>query len=268
MIISVTASRNRGAARRCARAARVAVTSHDGLSWAGWAAQAVGGMALSGLSWSTLMAAEPALDMPPPRRPLVVKPVFLYRVYKPRPQWSWRPWGGIINEQDAQEESARIGSELEQITKAADFSLQFLPLTATTNAAELAGREDVKSADVLLVYAHDGDLNAIAALQKDTIFFVRHTSGPLYLNYEIISPRFLRQHTDALAVKSIDYEDVVVDKPGRGRLAVAGPRGFAKHRGEQDPVRRRSRGVGPAGRRGTRFGAREMEARLGHDRLR
>ncbi len=83
-------------------------------------------------------------------------------------------------------------------------------MTATSKAADLAAMDDVKSADALWS-ACDGDLNQIAALGKDTIFFLRHQSGPLYLYYEIISPRFLRQHGDALAVKGIDDQDVVVD---------------------------------------------------------
>jgi len=172
---------------------------------------ALGGMALTGLSWSMLSAAEPGLASPPPRRPLVVKPVLLYRTYSPRPQTSWRPWGGIQTQQDADQEVARIQGELDKLQSMADFPVKFLPVTATKNAKELEAAEDVKSADVLLVYAADGDLNAIGALGKDTIFFLRHQSGPLYLYYEIISPRFLRQHGDALAVKGIDDQDVVVD---------------------------------------------------------
>jgi hypothetical protein len=43
------------------------------------------------------------------------------------------------------------------------------------------------------------------------IIFCRHRSGPVYLWYEIVSPRYLRQHTDILAVKGINDEDVVID---------------------------------------------------------
>lgn len=172
---------------------------------------ALGGMALSGLSWSMLAAAEPGLPAASPRRPLVVKPVLLYHVYTRRPQTSWRPWGGIQTQQDADQEVARIKAELDKLQGMADFPVKFLPITATMNAKELEGAEEVKSADVLLVYAADGDLNAINRLGKDTIFFLRHKSGPVYLYYEIISPRFLRQHTDVLAVKGMDDADVVVD---------------------------------------------------------
>ncbi len=52
----------------------------------GMSVAALGGVALSGLTWSKLAAAGPELDSAPQRRPLVVKPVFIYQTYKPVPQ--------------------------------------------------------------------------------------------------------------------------------------------------------------------------------------
>jgi len=49
---------------------------------------------------------------------------------------------------------------------------------------------------------------------KDMIFFCRHRSGPVYLWYEIISPRYLRQHTDSLSLKGVNQDDVVIDSQG------------------------------------------------------
>ncbi len=172
--------------------------------------------ALSGITWTSLAAAEAAADQPPPppRKPLKVKPILVYSTPTRRPQTSWRSWGGIQTEQDAQEEVARIGQELQKLQAAADFPVEFLPLAAVHNARELTDHTDIESADTLLVYAAgggNGDYNAIGNLGKNSIFFVRHKSGPVYLWYEIISPRYLRQHTDELAVKSIDNQDVVVD---------------------------------------------------------
>jgi L-fucose isomerase-like protein len=46
---------------------------------------------------------------------------------------------------------------------------------------------------------------------RNMIIFCRHKSGPVYLWYEIISPRYLRQHTDKLAVSGVDENDIVID---------------------------------------------------------
>lgn len=176
----------------------------------GMSGAALGIAALSGLSWASgVQSAE--LPAAPPRKAIKVKPVFLYQLYKKAPQTSWRPWGGVQTEDDVQAEAARIDGELKALQSKADFPMEIAPLTATRNAAELAAMPDVQQADVLLVYACDGDLNQIAALKKDTVFFIRHKSGPVYLYYEIISPRFLRQHTDELQVPGMDNDDVVVD---------------------------------------------------------
>jgi hypothetical protein len=53
--------------------------------------------------------------------------------------------------------------------------------------------------------------NTLGEMGKDMIFFCRHKPGPVYLWYEIISPRYLRQHTDSLAIKGVDDGDVVID---------------------------------------------------------
>jgi hypothetical protein len=173
----------------------------------------MGGAGLTAVAWSTAGRASLADELPsaPPRRSLVVKPIFTYRLYEPRPQTSWRPWGGVHNEADLQEEITRIRGELDRLSAEADFPLKLLPLAAVQNEATLAGDSEVQQADVLLIFAYDGNLNAIKDLNKDTIFFVRHRSGPVYLHYEIIIPRFLRQHQDTRQVGHISYDDVVVD---------------------------------------------------------
>ncbi|MCL4203534.1 MAG: hypothetical protein KJ000_13610 [Pirellulaceae bacterium] len=171
--------------------------------------------ALSGLTWTSLAQADDA-DLPaaPPRKSLKVKPILVYSTPTRRPQTSWRNWGGIETEEQAQAEVAKIGQELAELRTNADFPVEFLPLAAVKSARELAAHQDIESADTLLVYAAgggNGDYNAIGNLGKNTIIFVRYKSGPVYLWYEIVSPRYLRQHTDELAVKGIDNQDVVVD---------------------------------------------------------
>lgn len=46
---------------------------------------------------------------------------------------------------------------------------------------------------------------------KDVIMFLRHQSVPVYLWYEIVHPRLLRQESDQYVYPDLDIEDVVVD---------------------------------------------------------
>lgn len=208
---------------------------------------ALGGVALSGLSWSVL-AAEGADDAPPPRRALTVKPVLSFDLPTRQPQTSWRPWGSIHTQQDVDNEIKRIKGELDKLQAAADFPVTFLPIACGKNAQDLAGATaEIASADVTLLYAAGGAKeipDMIGRTAKDTIIFCRHKSGPAYLWYEIISPIYLRNFTDKLATKGIDDQDVVVDSQdgllwrlralcglrntiGSRILAVGGPSGWA-----------------------------------------
>ncbi len=174
---------------------------------------------VAGLSWCRLRTAG-AVDKPAPSRPpLIVKPILTY----PQPvrsfQTSWRNWGGLQSAEDVQAEVARIQAELKDLQAAADFPLEFLPLAAVRGAGQLAGLSDAAKAHALLVYAAGdgaGDLMAEVSLLerwgKNTVFFVRHQSGPLYYWYEGVSARFHRQHTDHQATRTIRCEDTVVDR--------------------------------------------------------
>jgi hypothetical protein len=175
------------------------------------------GTALTGLSWAGVT--DQGAQEPPPRRGLVVKPLFTY----PKPQRvhmsSWRNWGGIETEADVRAEEARIRGELDQLQAQADFPIKFLPLATTRTTDELAAQmNDIQAADAVLFYsAGDGagnlmaDVNQIDGLGKHVIFFVRYKSGPVYYWYEGAMARLLHQHTDTRASKSIGYDDVVVD---------------------------------------------------------
>ncbi len=172
------------------------------------------GVTLSGLTWSAVSGAEIAGETAPKRRPLRVKPVLVYATPKPRHQSSWRSWGGIQTEEDANKEVQRIQRELGAIHEKADFPVEFQPISKVHGPDDLPAAGLLKTADVFLVYAAGGwmgTFDALAKMGKDMIFFCRHKSGPVYLWYEIISPRYLRQHTDTLAVQGIDDGDVVVD---------------------------------------------------------
>jgi len=224
--------------------------SADGMSrrvfLGGLSGAALGGVALTGLSWSVL-AAEPPEERAPSRRPLVVKPVLIYDLPTRRPQTSWRAWGGLQTQADVDQELARIHRELDQLCAKADFPVKFLPIAAGRNAQELApAKDEIASADLTLLYAagsHTPAVEMVGKTAKDLIVFCRHKSGPVYLWYEIISPLYLRQRTDALALKKIDDQDIVVDSQdellwrlrslcglhntiGSRILAVGGPGGW------------------------------------------
>ncbi|MGB4292761.1 MAG: hypothetical protein WBJ37_07735 [Bacteroidales bacterium] len=166
------------------------------------------------LTWDMLANERPVDEYLPARQPLVVKPVLTYEVPERREKTSWRAWGGIQTENDASAEITRINSELKKLKSDADFPVDFLPVSAVRSRQDLAGIADIDRADLILIYAAGGGMNIFAELNnrgKDIIFFCRHRSGPVYLWYEIISPRYLRQHTDELKVKGVDDSDVVID---------------------------------------------------------
>jgi hypothetical protein len=175
---------------------------------------AFAGMALGKMSWPLPAAPEPESGHGLVRRPLKVKPVLSYEIPVRRHQTSWRSWGGIQTQSDVDEESVRIRTELEKLRAAADFPVEFLPLSGVRKAADLASASDLGAADAVLLYAAGGwmdVLDALGGMGKDLIIFCRHRSGPVYLWYEIVSPRYLRQHTDAPAVKGVLDDDVVID---------------------------------------------------------
>jgi hypothetical protein len=175
---------------------------------------AVAGAALGKLSWPLPGTAETDIDAGLVRRPLKVKPVLSYEIPVRRHQTSWRSWGGIQTQADVAEETGRIRGELDKLRSTADFPVEFLPLSGVRKAADLSSVTDLAGADVVLLYAAGAwkdVLDTLGGIGKDMIIFCRHRSGPVYLWYEIVSPRFLRQHTDILAVKGINDEDIVID---------------------------------------------------------
>lgn len=175
---------------------------------------ALGTVALSELSWAALRSVQTDEGYNPKRKPLIVKPILMYEIPSRRSQTSWRSWGGIQTEKDVSEEVTRIGEEIKALNSKADFPVNFLTVSSVRTNQDLNGINDLANADLFLVYAAGGGMDKFDVLNKmgkNIIFFCRHKSGPVYLWYEIISPRYLRQHTDLLAVKGIDENDVVID---------------------------------------------------------
>jgi len=231
------------------------VTRRDFLKGAGMTA--LGSVAAGGLAWPLLGGQPTAAENVWRPAPLKVKPILVYDTPTRRPQTSWRNWGGIATEADARNEVARIQGELAALAKRAEFPLEFLPVSAVRKAEDLSGAKDMADAQTLLVYAAGGWLDVYDALDKtgkDRILFCRHKSGPVYLWYEIISPRYLRKHGDSLAVKGVDEDDVVIDSQdellwrfralaglrntlGTKILAVGGPAAWSEPEGPGSVVK-------------------------------
>lgn len=175
---------------------------------------AIGAAAMPAITWASLSASPQSETGAPKRKPLIVKPVFTYDLPARREQTSWRAWGGIQTKADALAEIKRIQDELRVIRSRADFPLEILPVSGVLKTSDLNSVSDLNDADMFIIYAAGAGMDIFDQLNKkgkDIIIFCRHRSGPVYLWYEIISPRFLRQHTDKLAVKGINENDVVID---------------------------------------------------------
>ena len=151
---------------------------------------------------------------------LIVQPVLTVQLSSRRHATSWRPWGGLHNEEDVSKELARIAAELKDMSGRADFSLDFLPIVRVGTDEEAKKIRDQKGADVLLIYAASGGTNVLESCvsdEKTNIIFVRHRSGPVYLWYEIVHCRFLRKGGDGFVLDNYrnpggtDINDVVVD---------------------------------------------------------
>ncbi len=209
---------------------------------------------------SAIGTAAPEKTFTPPNfrlgsRPLVVKPVLTFTVSQRAEATSWRPWGGIETEADADRELARIREELNRLTARADFPVRFLTPAKLRHPSQVEALSDLDKADVLLVYAAGGWTDLLQALVDKglpTIFFVRFRTAPYYLWHEIVHARFLRRHTDQLSQQRVSYDDVVVDEQdellwrlralyglvntrGRRIIAVGGPGGWAHAPGHPSP---------------------------------
>jgi hypothetical protein len=178
---------------------------------------ALASTALGRLSWSKLQDKKIENPLNLDRIALVVQPVLTYSIPKRQHQRSWRAWGGIQTKQDAEEEGARIRGELARVKAEADFPLEIKPLMGVSSRDEVLRLKNSSGVDVFLIYAAGGWMDIFDAVHehgKDMIFFCRHRSGPVYLWYEIISPRYLRQHTDSLSLEGVNQDDVVIDSQG------------------------------------------------------
>ena len=221
----------------CASTCTTCPVSRRGFLTAGMAASVLPAVSASSMK-------DPARQQPI-RMALKVQPVLVYDLYKRREATSWRPWGGLMNEQDVTAEKERIGKELSSMKTSADFPLEVLPLATARNQDEAAAIARGDS-DVIISYAASGDGRIFETLTvpgKWHLMFLRHRSGPVYLWYEIAHPRFLRKTVDEFGQPGMDVHDVVVDSHaeilirlralgalkntmGKRIVAVGGPSGW------------------------------------------
>jgi len=146
-------------------------------------------------------------------KPLRVKPSLLYSLHRRREAWSWRPWGGLHSQSDVDAEARKIEKELKRLGSVADFPMEILPLAQVGNNRQATVVKN-SDCDVILIFAAGGAqewLETMAASEKPKLIFLRHRSGPVYLWYEIIHPRFLRKNSDEFKQPGIDVRDIVVD---------------------------------------------------------
>lgn len=176
-------------------------------------AAAVGGSMLAATP-AMAGAVLPTLTRKPPQRlPLKVQPVLTYSVPKRREAGSWRNWGGIQTDADAKAEEARITRELAKLKAKADFPVEFLPV-ALLKDGQSPDALAKGAHDVMLQFAAGGSLKTLEALtlpEKWNLMFLRHDPGPVYVWYEIVSPRFLRKMVDEYTQPAMTVHDVVTD---------------------------------------------------------
>lgn len=144
------------------------------------------------------------------KKTLVVQPVLAAEIYERREATSWRPWGGIKTEGDVQTEMVRINRELSGLKAKAEFPLEIRPLEWVRGGDKAAALRD-GDADLMLIYGASGELEPLLSDKRNNLVFVRHRSGPVYLWYEIVSPRLLRKTVDELGQPGLMPADVVVD---------------------------------------------------------
>jgi hypothetical protein len=174
---------------------------------------------------------KPGLDTSPSFRsdkmlkigkPIRVSPVLVYNLLERREADTWREWGGLHTKEDVENEKARINKELKELYSRSDFPMEILPLMEV-NTDEKAEKAKNTDCDVILVYAAgtagkrmyaSNRLTMLTNAGKPAIMFIRHKSGPIYLWYEIVHPRHLRDASDEYTHDNLHIDDIVVDDYG------------------------------------------------------
>src|SRR5512140_197655 len=131
-----------------------------GLSRRGFLAAAAGATLVPA---ATLGAANPSDRQKPIQQTLKVQPVLVYEFYKRREATSWRPWGGILTEQDLAQEKERISGELKAMAGSAKFPLDVRPLAAARTVEEAAALAKGDQ-DATVLYGAGGNQKVLETL--------------------------------------------------------------------------------------------------------
>ena len=184
------------------------------------------GVTAAGLGLST--AAGEEIDWNPERpysisgARLVVQPLLVAQLHNRREATSWRPWGGLHDESDIDDECNRIRNELKQLAAESGGTVEILPLEQARDPEAARRVRERSRYDVLLLYPASGSSEILEASVRegiDTIVFLRHRSGPIYLWYEILHNRFLRKGGGGFELDryrnpgGVTVDDVAVDDP-------------------------------------------------------
>ncbi len=173
--------------------------------------------ALGGAVLTAMAPRAPSSAPAVPRRddrPLRMQPLLLHSLPQRKEATSWRQWGGLQTEADAETEKTRIRRELDAVRQRVDFAVELLPLKAATTEAQAAAIA-AEPHDGLIVYAAgcgEPVLRAATPAGKWNLIFCRHRTGPAYLWYEIVHPRYLRKAVDDYGQPGMTVDDVVVDE--------------------------------------------------------
>ena len=152
-------------------------------------------------------------------RPLKVKPVLVYHMYKRQEKTTWRQWGGHHSERDIDKEVKQINAELAKLADKAEFKLDIMKVDRV-NSDEAVTKALKDDCDMYLVYGAGAGgpgiynfkwIEAFVNSGKPNVMFLRHKSGPISLLYETVHPYFLRKGKDEYVQKNLTIDDVVVD---------------------------------------------------------
>lgn len=185
---------------------------------------ALGTAAISLADVTPVYANQPIEDWNPDKallqieKRLKVQPVLMYTVSHYKKQRSFKSWGGIQDDQAAEQEVQRITQELRRLAHESEFPIKVLPVAKVKTVAEAASIHQ-RDHDVVIVYPARGGgdlLRACISQERDTLIFARQRSGPVYYWYEALSVRYLQteKETTDQARKQGKYahvDDVVID---------------------------------------------------------